>query len=67
MNADEYRRMADVEDRMWWYRGLHDVVLAALDRWGPRPLPSLLDAGCGTGGLLRRLERSYRCAPFSGR
>jgi SAM-dependent methyltransferase len=51
----EYALMDAVEDGMWWYRAAHARVLAALrQRPGPVALP-LLDAGCGTGGLLRRL------------
>jgi SAM-dependent methyltransferase len=55
----EYERLAAVEDRMWWFRGLHANLLAALDR---RAIPqeracalAMLDAGCGTGGFLARL------------
>ncbi len=50
----EYALMDAVEDRMWWYRALHRRAEALL-----RPLPdggSVLDAGCGTGGFLRRLR-----------
>ena len=39
---------------MWWYRALHARVIDALRR-RPGPAGALLDAGCGTGGLLRRL------------
>lgn len=39
---------------MWWYRALHARVLDALAR-RPGPPGALLDAGCGTGGLLRRM------------
>ena len=39
---------------MWWYRALHLRVLDALHRRPGAP-GALLDAGCGTGGLLRRL------------
>lgn len=39
---------------MWWYRALHLRVLDALHRRPGTP-GALLDAGCGTGGLLRRL------------
>lgn len=39
---------------MWWYRALHARVLDALAR-RPGPPGALLDAGCGTGGLLRQM------------
>jgi len=49
----EYVRLAAAEERMWWFRGLHANLLAAL---AAAPAPRrLLDAGCGTGGLLARL------------
>jgi SAM-dependent methyltransferase len=49
----EYVRMAAAEERMWWFRALHAHLLRAL---GEAPAPHrLLDAGCGTGGLLARL------------
>jgi SAM-dependent methyltransferase len=45
---------------MWWYRAAHARVAAVLRaRPGPVALP-LLDAGCGTGGLLRRLAGTGR-------
>jgi ubiquinone/menaquinone biosynthesis C-methylase UbiE len=51
MEPGEYALMDAVEDHMWWYRALHRRLLAALaDVHG-----SVLDAGCGTGGLLARL------------
>ena len=39
---------------MWWYRALHLRVADALQTRPGAP-GALLDAGCGTGGLLRRL------------
>ena len=56
MDSDEYEKMAAVEDRMWWYRGLHANLAFAVHRFLPRGPARLLDAGCGTGGLLRALE-----------
>ena len=56
MQPDEYRKMAEVEDAMWYYRALHGHVARSL---GARALPAdarVLDAGCGTGGLLRHLR-----------
>ena len=57
MNRDEYVKMRAVEDTMWWYRGLHANLLAAARRARPPDGP-VLDAGCGTGGFLRRLRRA---------
>lgn len=48
--------MAAVEDAMWYYRALHRLVGTALVRAGLPPRADVLDAGCGTGGLLRRLR-----------
>jgi SAM-dependent methyltransferase len=50
----EYALMDAAEDGMWWYRAAHARVLDAL-RERPGAEGPLLDAGCGTGGLLRRL------------
>ncbi len=55
MEPAEYDRMDAVEDRMWWYRAAHANMLDALLGSSPPPGSPLLDAGCGTGGLLRRL------------
>lgn len=40
---------------MWWYRAVHANVESLLRRFLPRPDARLLDAGCGTGGLLQRI------------
>lgn len=47
--------MAAVEDTMWYYRALHGHILRSL---AGLPLENvrMLDAGCGTGGLLRRVR-----------
>ncbi|WP_341703953.1 class I SAM-dependent methyltransferase [Ferrovibrio sp.] len=55
MERSEYLRMAAQEGSMWWYRALHARLL---DLCAPDRLAAgrtLLDAGCGTGGLLARL------------
>jgi SAM-dependent methyltransferase len=49
----EYALMDAAEDRMWWYRALHARLLDALE--GVQG--TVLDAGCGTGGLLAGLGR----------
>lgn len=58
MEPEEYTRMAAVEDRMWWYRALHARLLDALGERRDGSAFPLLDAGCGTGGLLARLAPS---------
>ena len=60
MERAEYERMHAVEDRMWWYRGLRTLVVQELARALKRREGAgpVLDAGCGTGGMLARLGPS---------
>jgi len=51
----EYERMDAAEDRLWWYRALHAQLLDAFGKTALPPGAAVLDAGCGTGGLLKRL------------
>ncbi|MGH6983138.1 MAG: class I SAM-dependent methyltransferase [Stellaceae bacterium] len=55
MERDEYERLAAVEDRMWWTRALRRNLRAAAAPFAGTPDGRLLDAGCGTGGLLAAL------------
>ena len=56
MDEAEYHKLAAVEDRMWYFRSLHGHFHRLLRRrLGGGPC-DLLDAGCGTGGMIRRLE-----------
>lgn len=52
MEPAEYDLMDAAEEAMWWYRALHLRLVAALD--GVQG--AVLDAGCGTGGVMRRLR-----------
>lgn len=54
MENAEYLKLADAEDRMWYFRALHGRAADLLRKFVPRAEGSLLDAGCGTGGFLRR-------------
>lgn len=56
MQPDEYRKLADTEDRMWYFRALHRRRLHWLARLLPAGPARVLDAGCGTGGFIRRLR-----------
>lgn len=59
--------MAAVEERAWWFLGLHRNLIAA---WRSAAPPAanlrLLDAGCGTGGLLAALAREIPEARLFG-
>jgi SAM-dependent methyltransferase len=64
----EYERMHAVEDRMWWYRGLRALAATEL-AWAVGQSPSsgsVLDAGCGTGGMLARLGPAVAGRPTFG-
>ena len=50
---DYYDRIADVEDRHWWYLGMRRITETLLGERLRRPGARILDAGCGTGGVLR--------------
>lgn len=66
MNADEYHKLAAVEDRMWYFRALHAHVERALAaNFSGRPA-QILDAGCGTGGLIVRLAPRHPTWRWTG-
>ena len=48
MEPAEYLKMDAAEDGMWWYRALHARLMDAVASVDG----AVLDAGCGTGGLL---------------
>lgn len=64
MNLDEYTRMFAAEDTHWWYVGMREATLgllnghlkpASAETDNPVGRPRILDAGCGTGGLMPHL------------
>jgi len=68
VKPEEYRRMFEAEEAQWWYAGqsavAHALLEPALDARSATTrhagAPSILDAGCGTGGNLVRLSRLGR-------
>lgn len=60
MRDQEIRRMSEAESRHWWYSAQRTRILAGLSPLkGVASGSRLLDAGCGTGGLLRDLSRAF--------
>lgn len=53
MEPSEYRTMFRAEDTHWWFLGLRFLALQSIVRHASNATPNILDAGCGTGGLLR--------------
>lgn len=51
--------MAAVEDEMWFYQTLHAHIDWALVNRMTAPQAEVLDVGCGTGGLIRRLQQVH--------
>lgn len=58
MEPEEYESIYRLEESHWWYRGMREMALALLDRYlHQRTGLTVLDAGCGTGGMMRALGR----------
>lgn len=58
MLPTEYHILRANEDSHWWYRVLHQQVASVL-RQHLSSFASLLDAGCGTGGMLAYLKQHF--------
>ncbi|MDB5274339.1 MAG: hypothetical protein JWO58_2706 [Chitinophagaceae bacterium] len=57
---EEYEKMDLTERNLWWYKILHEHVLTSIQKKFPLSSSSsikILDAACGTGGLIDYLTR----------
>jgi ubiquinone/menaquinone biosynthesis C-methylase UbiE len=64
MKPGEHDIMRGVEDHYWWYRALREHVANSIQPGSPKF--SLLDAGCGTGGMLATLREKFPGAVLAG-
>ena len=56
---EEFRMMYEAEEKLWWYRILHEKVLTEIEqKFNSVKDISILDIGCGTGGLLAFLRQN---------
>jgi len=58
MEKNAYAEMFSVEDKHWWYVGLHDLVVSLSNTLLPQVFLKILDVGCGTGRLLSILNQA---------
>ncbi|WP_438479533.1 class I SAM-dependent methyltransferase [Oleiharenicola lentus] len=66
MQLDEYRKLAEVEDQMWYFRALNRRCAYWLKRLLPPGAARVLDAGCGTGGLLKDFKKAEPAWQLTG-
>lgn len=60
-NREEYEKMARVESEHWWYKTLHNLVYETIKLYFTNKDVFILDAGCGTGGLIEFLiNKGYK-------
>ncbi len=64
MSVAELDTMRSVEDELWWYRALRRHVVESID--ARQPAFKLLDAGCGTGGMLAHVRARFAEAALTG-
>src|SRR5437764_6428698 len=56
MDPAEYAKLDRLEERMWWFAAMHANLLMLARDFDSFAAPDrVLDAGCGTGGLLAKL------------
>lgn len=57
INDQEYQQMFTAETNLWWYKILHEKVFEQIKNYSPDKKINILDAGCGTGGLITFLQK----------
>jgi len=61
MEREEYKHLFELEDKLWWFVGMRKITESLLERYLPPKPPEevrlILDAGCGTGGMLPHLRK----------
>ena len=64
MKTEEYTQMYRLEFNHWWYTGLDHLIFQTIRRLGLPAGSKILDAGCGTGRIMKRLSSLYSVYGF---
>lgn len=64
MDPDYYIRMAELQDRHWWYEGRRQILATLIKKLELPPDAQVLEAGCGPGANLTMLEKFGRVSAF---
>jgi ubiquinone/menaquinone biosynthesis C-methylase UbiE len=65
MDNTELQKMATFEDEHWWFKSLREIVISQLRSSSLNP-QRILDAGCGSGGMLLQLNKNFPNAELHG-
>lgn len=65
MEIAEYQNIYENEDSHFFYVAVHELVLDQIERVAKNKKVKILDAGCGTGGLLKKMRWSAQGIDFS--
>ena len=57
MKTQDYADLYELEETFWWFVGMREITRALLDRNIASGAGRVLDAGCGTGGMMSPLTR----------
>jgi SAM-dependent methyltransferase len=58
VRSEDYAYLYALEDSFWWFKAMREITAAMLDPLcPPAEARDILDAGCGTGGMLSWLSR----------
>jgi ubiquinone/menaquinone biosynthesis C-methylase UbiE len=66
MQSYEYQTMRAFEDSYWWYIGLRTRVVRSLQQALDTRNARILDAGCGTGGMMSLMRSHFPDADIIG-
>jgi 2-polyprenyl-3-methyl-5-hydroxy-6-metoxy-1,4-benzoquinol methylase len=64
VRADLFAQHAALEERHWWFQGRTAIIADLVDQLAAGRPAEIVDVGCGTGALVRRLAPHHRVIGF---